>query len=53
MNEEEEQPVKAVEDKFELNEDEKLALIKLCLDTYGEFIDDYYRVERIREIMQQ
>ena len=38
---------------FELSEEEKLALIKIALDTYNDYTDDYNRIERIREIMKQ
>ena len=41
------------EEKFDLRDDEKLALIQIALDTYDDYTDDYSRVNRIREIMKQ
>ena len=41
------------ENKFELDDGEKIALIQIALDTYEDYTDDYSRVERIREILKQ
>ena len=41
------------ENKFELDDGEKIALIQIALDTYDDYTDDYSRVERIREILKQ
>ena len=40
-------------EKFDLSDEEKIALINIALLKYDDYTDDYNRIERIREIMKQ